>query len=129
MEKKRLFGHVEKGWGHELIWASTDEYCCKFLNFDMAGSRTSMHFHMNKDERWYVQSGRFQVEWIDVNDGSTKSSNLSIGDTWYNYPKLPHRLICIEPGTVVEVSTADSIDDNYRISPGDSQMRDSLLSV
>jgi len=34
---------------------------------------------------------------------------------------VPHQLICIEAGTVVEVSTYDDPDDNYRVIPGDSQ--------
>ena len=119
----KLFGKVDKGWGHELIWASTDQYCCKFLNFDRPAAKTSMHYHEHKDEQWYVQSGRFQVDWINLEDGSTKFCNLEVGDTWHNYAGTPHRLVCIEPGTVVEVSTADSVEDNYRIIPGDSQQQ------
>jgi hypothetical protein len=34
---------------------------------------------------------------------------------------MPHQLICVEEGTVVEVSTPDSVEDNYRVMPGDSQ--------
>jgi len=36
---------------------------------------------------------------------------------------VPHQLICLESGTVVEVSTPDSVEDNYRIIPGDSQKK------
>ena len=43
------------------------------------------------------------------------------GDIWHNPPLHPHQLICTESGTVVEVSTADSVEDNYRVLPGDSQ--------
>ena len=123
MVMTKLFGKVDKGWGHELIWASTDQYCCKFLNFDRPAAKTSMHYHEHKDEQWYVQSGRFQVDWINLEDGSTKFCNLEVGDTWHNHAGTPHRLVCIEPGTVVEVSTADSVEDNYRIIPGDSQQQ------
>jgi hypothetical protein len=34
---------------------------------------------------------------------------------------VPHRLTCLEQGTIIEVSTADSVEDNYRVLPGDSQ--------
>ena len=117
----RLMGKVDKGWGHEFIWASTNQYCCKFLNFDRRAAKTSMHYHKHKDEQWYVQSGRFQVDWIETDTGATKFCNLDVGDTWHNPSGVPHRLICIEPGTVLEVSTADSVEDNYRIIPGSSQ--------
>jgi hypothetical protein len=34
---------------------------------------------------------------------------------------LPHQLHCLEEGTIIEVSTPDSVEDNYRVRPGDSQ--------
>lgn len=116
----RLNGKVEKGWGHELIWASNNKYCGKLLNFN-TGSRFSMHFHMEKEETWYVQSGQFIVKYIDTKDASIHEVELNAGDTWHNNPMSPHQLICVESGTIIEVSTADSVEDNYRIFPGDSQ--------
>jgi len=46
---------------------------------------------------------------------------LSEGNTWHNPPLLPHRLTCLEEGVIIEVSTPDSVEDNYRVMPGDSQ--------
>ena len=37
-------------------------------------------------------------------------------------PKLAHGLT--KEGSVTEVSTPDSVEDNYRIGPGDSQVLD-----
>lgn len=110
----------EKGWGHELIWASNDLYCGKFLNFNR-DARFSMHFHAAKDETWYVLSGKFRVVYIDTKDASQHEQVLEQGDTWHNPPLLPHQLVCLETGTIVEVSTADSKEDNYRVAKGDSQ--------
>lgn len=117
---ERLEGFVKKGWGHELIWATNDKYCGKMMSFNQ-GARFSMHFHSAKDESWYVLSGKFIVEWIDTKTSEIHQKTLKEGDTWHNPPLLPHRLICLETGTVVEVSTADSVEDNYRVMPGDSQ--------
>ena len=61
----QLTGLVKKGWGSEFIWASNDKYCSKFLNFK-TGSKFSMHFHREKMETWYVQSGKFEIEIIDT---------------------------------------------------------------
>ena len=113
-------GFVEKGWGHELIWATNDKYCGKFLKFNK-DAKFSMHFHREKDETWYVLDGRFLVEWIDTKDASIHTEHLYEGDTWRNEPLLPHRVICLEAGTLIEVSTADSVEDNYRVFKGDSQ--------
>jgi quercetin dioxygenase-like cupin family protein len=116
----RLKGTVQKGWGHELIWATNDRYCGKFMNFN-AGAKFSMHFHREKDETWYVLSGKFNVEYIDTDDATITVTELNVGDTWHNPPLVPHRLVCLEAGTVIEVSTPDSVEDNYRVLPGDSQ--------
>lgn len=118
--KMRLNGTVQKGWGHELIWATNDRYCGKFMNFN-EGAKFSMHFHREKDETWYVLSGKFNVEHIDTDDASIMVTELNVGDTWHNPPLVPHRLVCIEAGTIIEVSTPDSVEDNYRVMPGDSQ--------
>jgi mannose-6-phosphate isomerase-like protein (cupin superfamily) len=116
----RLTGRVEKGWGSEEIWATNDRYCGKFMHFH-TGARFSMHFHAEKDETWHVLNGRFEVRWINTKDASTDSCVLIAGDTWHNPPLQPHQLICTEAGTIIEVSTPDSVEDNYRVGKGDSQ--------
>ena len=116
----RLTGTVKKGWGSETIWATNDLYCGKLLNFN-AGAKFSMHFHAVKDETWYVQSGKFKVIVIDTQTAAREEHTLDVGDSWYNPPMLPHQLVCIEAGSIIEVSTPDSVSDNYRVEPGDSQ--------
>lgn len=118
----RQKGLVPKGWGSEFIFATNDKYCGKFLSFH-EGATFSMHFHREKDETWYVQSGSFIVKYIDTNDASLHTKELHEGSVWYNPPLLPHQLICLEAGTIIEVSTPDSVEDNYRVMPGDSQKK------
>ena len=116
----QLNGKVEKGWGSELIWATNDKYCGKLLNFN-SGARFSMHFHAEKDETWFVLSGEFVVKVIDTANASVTEHKLGAGDTWHNPPLLPHQIICVEEGTIIEVSTPGSVEDNYRVGKGDSQ--------
>lgn len=116
----RLSGKINKGWGHELIWATNEKYCGKLMNFNK-GSKFSMHFHAVKEESWYVLSGEFLVHWINTADATQHTTPLKEGDTWHNKPLMPHQLECLEEGSILEVSTADSVEDNYRITPGDSQ--------
>lgn len=116
----RLEGEVEKGWGSETIFATNDLYCGKLLNFN-AGAKFSMHLHKEKDETWYALSGKYIIKIIDTVDASTKEFTLSPGETWRNEPMLPHQITCVEAGTIIEVSTPDSVEDNYRVMPGDSQ--------
>ena len=124
----QLSGFVKKGWGSELIWATNDKYCGKIMNFTK-DSKFSMHFHSEKDESWYILSGKFIVEWIDTTDATIHKIILNQADTWRNLPLVPHRLICIEEGSIIEVSTPDSVEDNYRVLPGDSQQSISNGSI
>lgn len=119
----RLHGVVQKGWGYELIWATTEKYCGKIMVFDRAGASTSMHFHKEKDETWFVNNGKFKVRYIDTKDAMLYEKELNEGDTWYNAPLAPHQLIALEAdSSITEVSTPDSVEDNFRIGPGDSQV-------
>lgn len=122
MEPTRLNGVVKKGWGYELIWATTEKYCGKIMVFEKAGNKFSMHFHREKDETWFVNSGKFLVRWIDTSSATLYTKELNEGDTWHNPPLQPHQLEALtDNASISEVSTADSVEDNYRIIPGDSQ--------
>lgn len=116
----RLQGKVEKGWGYEDIWVTNDKYCSKFMHFNK-GAKFSMHFHKEKEETWYVMSGEFEIRWVDTSDASYNTTILKSGDVWHNEPLIPHQVVCYKEGTILEVSTPDSVEDNYRILPGDSQ--------
>lgn len=116
-------GYVKKGWGYEIIWATNDLYCGKILVFEKAGAKFSMHFHKEKDETWFVNSGKFLLRWVDTETASLQEKVLVEGETWHNPPLMPHQLEAIVPNSMIyEVSTPDSVEDNYRIIPGDSQI-------
>ncbi|NBP00734.1 MAG: cupin domain-containing protein [Proteobacteria bacterium] len=117
----RYEGMRPKKWGYELIWCTNDKYCGKLMKFNR-GAKFSMHFHAEKDETWYVLEGKFLVKYIDTVNAITHEKILNVGDTWHNPPFLPHQVLCIEEGTIIEVSTPDCEEDNYRIIPGDNQM-------
>lgn len=118
----RLEGFVKKGWGYEIIWATNDQYCGKIMCFEKIGSKFSMHFHKDKDETWFINSGKFIVRWIDTKTAILHEKVLVEGETWHNPPLQPHQLESMSPeGLIFEVSTADSVEDNYRVYPGDTQ--------
>lgn len=116
----RLWGKVEKGWGYEEIFVSNDLYCGKILHFN-ENAKFSMHFHAKKDETWYVLSGKFQVVTIDTTNARKYETIITQGMCYRNKPLVPHQLVCLEKGSILEVSTPDSVEDNYRVFPGDSQ--------
>ena len=111
---------VPKGWGHEIIFANNELYCGKLLVFK-AGSKFSMHYHLIKDETWYVQEGRFLHRWIDTEVGLTHEDKLGAGDVIRQRVGQPHQLLAYTDGVILEVSTQHFDSDNYRVYAGDSQ--------
>ena len=125
----RHSGKVDKGWGYELIWATNDSYCGKILVFEKPGSKMSMHFHKEKDESWFVNQGSFKLRYIDTAKAQTMEVVIKAGDTWRNPPLMPHQLEAIEAGSsITEVRTPDSIEDNFRLAPGDSQANQQIAA-
>ena len=123
----RLKGEVEKGWGSETIFATNDLYCGKLLNFNR-GHKCSMHMHKIKDETWHILSGSYIVRWIDTNTADVnvyfRKRRHMAQSSWF------HKITCIKEGTIVEVSTADSVEDNYRVEKGDSSnMKDDYNGI
>ena len=124
---ERLQGKVEKGWGYELIFATNDQYCGKILYFTKKGAKFSMHFHKEKDETWFINNGKFLLRYVDTEKAVMYTKELGPGDVWHNPPLMPHQLEALEDNSsLTEVSTADSVGDNYRIIPGDSQKEDKI---
>lgn len=110
---------VKKLWGREVIFANNDMYCGKLLIHDEAGSKGSMHFHMNKHETFYVQQGSFILRWIDTGTTTIHEEKLYIGDTWVNEPGKPHQLEALVNNSIIfEVSTHHEDSDTYRVMPG-----------
>lgn len=104
---------VEKPWGHELIWALTDVYCGKVL-FVKAGASLSLQFHREKDESWYVQSGRAKLELGEVGQGVLNEEVIAAGAAFHYVPGTVHRVTAIEDTTILEVSTPH-LDDVVRL--------------
>ena len=109
---------VDKNWGHELIIVNNDKYCGKILSFK-EGCKFSMHYHMIKQETWYVNKGKFSFKWIDTELGITHTSILSKGEVVTIPIGMPHQLLAITEGEIFEVSTEHFDSDSYRIYKGD----------
>jgi mannose-6-phosphate isomerase-like protein (cupin superfamily) len=110
---------IEKGWGYEIIIINK-EYCGKILHFNQ-NSKMSMHYHMKKDETWYVSEGSFIFRWIDTKNAEIKEEIIKKGDI-INIPiGLPHQLETKDGGEIFESSTMHFDDDSYRIFTGDGQ--------
>jgi mannose-6-phosphate isomerase len=104
---------VEKPWGWELIWAQTEQYVGKSL-FVRAGQSLSLQFHNEKDEAWYVESGRAELELGQAGQKILSMEVIAPGAAFHFPPGTVHRVTALEDTTIVEVSTPQ-LDDVVRL--------------
>jgi mannose-6-phosphate isomerase-like protein (cupin superfamily) len=103
---------VDKPWGHELIWASTDRYVGKILHIKK-GAALSLQYHVKKDETVMVLSGRMAFE--HYGDGEPpRTVELEPQQPFHIKPGMRHRMVALEDTDVVEVSTPE-LDDVVRL--------------
>ena len=111
---------VPKGWGEELIIENNEMYCGKILRFKK-GCKFSMHYHLIKDETWYVNTGSFIYRWIDTETAEVIEQILKVGDIVRQRTGQPHQLEALSEGEIFEISTQHFDSDSYRVTKGDSQ--------
>jgi mannose-6-phosphate isomerase len=104
---------VEKPWGHELIWAVTEDYVGKVL-FVKAGESLSLQFHREKDESWLLHHGRAKLELGSAGDAMLNEEVIAAGACFRFQPGTVHRVTAIEDTTILEVSTPQ-LDDVVRL--------------
>jgi mannose-6-phosphate isomerase len=103
---------VEKPWGYELVWASTELYAGKVL-FVRAGELLSLQYHREKDETIYVHEGRLEFELGD-RDGEVVSEVVGPGAAFRLRPGTVHRMRALEDSLLLEASTSH-LDDVVRL--------------
>ena len=112
----------QKAWGHELWIINNENYCGKLLVFKKDKS-FSMHYHLLKDEAWYISKGEFQYTYIDTETSEHHQVIVREGDCIHLLPGQPHRMLALEEGSCIfEVSTQHFDSDSYRVQMGSSQL-------
>ena len=108
---------IEKDWGYEIIRVNNklEDYCSKILYIEKDKS-TSMHYHVNKHESFYVRKGTLCVNLIDTSTTDTNIVILEEGDCMEIPRCQPHQLSSVEGAVEFdETSTYSSDSDSLRI--------------
>ena len=108
---------VIKEWGSELWLANNKErdYCGKILTINPGGS-SSLHFHANKHETFYVLEGELEVVIVDTYTAEESLHFLLPGDSFEITPHTPHRLRATGgEAKFIENSTFHEDSDSYRV--------------
>lgn len=104
---------VDKPWGHEIIWAHTEQYVGKILHVK-AGHALSVQYHEVKDETVYLLSGELKY-WVRLGaDGPLEDQRLVAGDAFRITPGTVHYMEAVTDCDVLEASTPH-LDDIVRL--------------
>jgi len=110
---------VKKNWGSET-WIINKEYCGKVLMFEK-GAKFSLHYHLNKEEVFFLQTGKVLFKYFDLRNADKLEETILPG-TCIEIPRgCPHQIEALEESLVIEISTHHEDNDSYRIKKGDSQ--------
>jgi quercetin dioxygenase-like cupin family protein len=108
-----------KGWGYEKWIVNKPEYCGKLL-FIFKDKKVSWHYHILKDETFYVQSGSIILLYSEKDDIETANTIiLNKGDSFHIPRNLRHRMIALEDTELFEFSTEHFETDSFRLIKGD----------
>lgn len=98
---------VEKPWGYELHWVGEEApYIGKVLHIN-AGARLSLQVHDEKQESWFLLSGRAGVIW-ENNRGELIETELQPGVGYSTKIGQKHRLKGFTDTDILEVSTPEA---------------------
>ena len=103
---------VPKPWGHETIWARTDQYVGKILHIK-AGEALSVQYHNVKDETVYLLSG--QLMYRIWEDDKPRNVDLQVGQAFRITAGTIHQMEAVTDCDVLEVSTPQ-LDDVVRLT-------------
>lgn len=112
--------HVPKAWGYEKWIHNDTDYCGKILHFNKGGE-FSMHYHVIKNETWFVAKGHLLLFGIDPDTTESYSQLLYAGDVIEVKAGMTHQLKAIQESDIFEISTQHFDEDSYRVIAGDSQ--------
>ena len=92
-----------KTWGRELLVAHTEQYIAKVL-WMRAGTSGPLQYHEQKDETFFLLSGRAQVKYRN-DQGEFVTVVMLPGDAYHVPPMAPHQVAAIDDCVFVEGST------------------------
>lgn len=124
---KSYVRQLEKPWGYELHWVPEDKpYMGKLLHIN-AGQRLSLQVHDQKQESWFLMSGKAKIIWDDAN-GNLVETEMKSGVGYSCSAGQRHRLVGITECDIIEVSTPEigttyRLEDDYKRSDETPQVR------
>ena len=107
---------VEKYWGNMKTLFENDLYTVKRI-FMKKDTQSSMEYHINKQESYYIESGKLKV---GTRIGRAKNTSLILneGDVFHSPVGFMHMRIALEDTVIIEFSTLDDDGDSHLVEDG-----------
>lgn len=102
---------LSRDWGAEIFVAETSRYLGKVLRMQ-AGTKGGLQYHVDKDETFFLFSGRAIVR-SDDGHGQLSVTMMLPGQSFHIPPGAPHQVEAIEDCVFFEASTPH-YDDRVR---------------
>jgi mannose-6-phosphate isomerase-like protein (cupin superfamily) len=122
-----------KGWGFERWLDNNQSYCGKLLYF-VKDRKCSIHYHLEKEETFYLHRGRLEIRYCDDVEGLKRQIAkcgervvhdymekvvMEPGDIFKVPPGRAHQMLALQDSELFEFSTFHKEEDSYRIMKGD----------
>jgi quercetin dioxygenase-like cupin family protein len=134
---------VETGWGGKEPIINIEEYCAMIINFKKA-MVSSVHYHHEKLETYYVLEGRIELRIAEDIEEYKKQTGTHVlpftkerinppanyvehltgyvvekGHRFVVPPNTVHQVVALEDSRVLEISTQHLESDMFRLVLGD----------
>lgn len=107
---------IDKYWGWIQSIVAFENFTLKIVKMN-AGSQSSMEYHINKDEYYYIASGKLKLG-LRIGRAENKSIILNAGDVYHIPPGLMHMRMAIEDTEIIEWSNKDDDSDSNIVEDG-----------
>jgi len=105
----------EKYWGRIETILSEDVAAKRI--FVKKGGQSSLEYHVEKSESYYIHSGLLRVG-LRIGRAENHSLVMSAGESYDVRPGVMHMRMGLEDTVILEVSTRDSDSDSYLVEDG-----------
>ena len=112
----KVLKSVDKYWGDMQTLFENDQYTVKRI-FMRKDTQSSMEYHVNKQESYYIESGCLK---IGTRIGRAKNTSLILnkGDVFHIPVGFMHMRIALEDTVIIEFSTLDDDGDSHIVEDG-----------
>ena len=112
----KVLKSVDKYWGNMQTLFENDQYTVKRI-FMRKDTQSSMEYHVNKQESYYIESGCLK---IGTRIGRAKNTSLILdkGDVFHIPVGFMHMRIALEDTVIIEFSTLDDDGDSHIVEDG-----------